>query len=56
VATGKLNTEHTMQAATFCGPDKHFLADWRLPATKADVRLASNLSAADEFMRRTEAP
>lgn len=55
VATGKLNTEHTMQAATFCGPDRHFLQAWAPPATKADNRLNSNLSAADEFMRRTEA-
>ena len=54
VATGKLNTEHTMQAATFCGPDKHFLQTWSPPATRADIRLNSNLSAADEFMRRTE--
>jgi len=54
VATGKLNTEHTMQAATFCGPDKHFLQTWSPPATKAEVRLNGNLSAAEEFMRRTE--
>lgn len=54
VTTGKLNTEHTMQAATFCGPDKHFLQPWTPPATKAEVRLNGNLSAAEEFMRRTE--
>lgn len=52
-ATGKENTEFVMQAATFCGPDKRFLESWALPATKADNRLASNLSAADEFMQRT---
>lgn len=54
VATGKLNTEYTMQAVRFVGPEKPFLETWAPPPTKADVRLASNLSAADEFMRRTE--
>lgn len=53
-ATGKLNTETVKQAATFCGPGKPFLDDWTPPATKADVRLAGNLDAAAEFMRRTE--
>jgi hypothetical protein len=43
-----------MQAATFCGPEKPFLKPWALPATKADVRLAGNMGAAAEFMRRTE--
>jgi hypothetical protein len=52
--TGKEGTEYVKQAATFLGPDKPFLESWAPPATKADVRLASNLSAADEFMRRTE--
>lgn len=53
--TGKVGTEYVMQAATFCGPDKRFLEDWRPPATKADVRLGSNLDAAAEFLRRTDA-
>lgn len=52
--TGKTGTEYVKQAATFLGPDKHFLEAWGAPPTKADVRLASNLSAAQEFMRRTE--
>lgn len=54
-ATGKLNTETVKQAATFVGPGLPFMEPWALPATKADTRLAGNLSAADEFMRRTEA-
>jgi hypothetical protein len=53
-ATGKERTESVLQAATFVGPSKHFLNPYELPATKADARLAGNLSAADEFMRRTE--
>ena len=54
-ATGKIGTEYVKQAATFLGPDKFFLQPWTLPSSKADMRLAGNLSAADEFMRRTEA-
>jgi len=53
-ATGKERTEYVMQAKTFFGPGLHFLEPWDAPATKADRRLAANLSAADEFMRRTE--
>lgn len=52
--TGSEGTEYVKQAATFLGPDKHFLEPWTPPATKADVRLKSNLSAAEEFLRRTE--
>lgn len=53
-ATGKIDTETVRQAATFVGKGKGFLEPWTLPATKADTRLAGNLSAAAEFMRRTE--
>jgi len=53
-ATGKERTDFVLQAATFVGPSKHFLNPYELPASKADARLANNLSAADEFMRRTE--
>lgn len=52
--TQKLGTEFVKQAATFLGPDKPFLQPWSAPATKADARLSNNLSAAEEFMRRTE--
>lgn len=52
--TGKIGTEYAKQAATFLGPDKPFLQPWTTPASKAETRLASNLSAAEEFMRRTE--
>jgi len=53
--TGKVRTEFVMQAARFCGPSKPFLEDWTPPASRADVRLASNLDAAADFMRRTDA-
>lgn len=52
--TGKTGTEYVKQAATFLGPGKPFLESWNAPATKADVRLQSNLSEADKFMLRTE--
>lgn len=35
-ATGKVRTEHVMQASTFLGPEKHFLADWDLPPPAAN--------------------
>ncbi len=50
-ATGKENTEHVMQAATFCGPEKTFLDAWPTPAGRAEIRLQGNLAAADEFVR-----
>jgi len=50
----KERTEFVKQAATFLGPDKPFLQTWDAPATKAEIRLVSNLTAGDEFMRRTE--
>jgi len=31
-STGKINTEYVMQAATFFGPEKHYLNDWEIPA------------------------
>jgi uncharacterized protein YdaU (DUF1376 family) len=52
--TGKTATEFVMQASRFLGPGKPFLELWNAPATKADNRLRGNLSAAEEFMRRTE--
>jgi len=30
-ASGKLNTEFVMMAATFFGPDEHFYEEWKLP-------------------------
>ncbi len=52
--TQKIGTEYVKQASTFLGPSKPFLQPWNLPATKAEVRLTGNLTAAQEFMRRTE--
>jgi len=50
VATGKLNTEYAMQAATFCGPDKHFLLPWHAPPKPetASERILRTLNGTDE--------
>jgi hypothetical protein len=53
-STGIVGQQFVKQAVTFLGPEKHFLQDWAIPPSKADVRLGQNLSAADEFMRRTD--
>jgi hypothetical protein len=44
-SAGKLNTEFVMQAATFLGPDKQFMRDWRAaetPATRAAAKRAES--------------
>lgn len=56
VVTEKAGSEFVKQACTFLGPDKPFLLPWAAPPTKADRRLGANLSAAEEFMRRTQIP
>jgi hypothetical protein len=53
-ATEKTGTEFVKQAATFLGPDKHFLLPWDLPATKAEVRLSKNISAAEQWLRDSD--
>lgn len=35
--TGKLGTEFVMMAATFFGPDQHYLNDWAPPEPEKDV-------------------
>lgn len=55
LATAKVGTQFVLAPHKFfSAPDRPWLQPWDLPATKADTRLAGNLSAADEFMRRTE--
>lgn len=49
-ATDRVGTEFVMQAATFCGPDKHFLEDWQPPATKSERRQDKNIEAALQFL------
>ncbi len=49
-ATDRIGTEYVMQAATFCGPDKHFLEPWQPPATKSERLQDQNIGAAHEWL------
>jgi hypothetical protein len=55
-AKSSVGTQYVLSPAKFFarGPMPKFLEPFPLPATKAETRLAGNLSAAEEFMRRTE--
>ncbi len=51
-ATGKINTETVMQAATFCGPDKPFLQDWVTPAkTRMTLEQANRICIRENNLR-----
>lgn len=43
--TAKTGTEFVMQAATFCGPEKHFSEPWEPPPTKSEARQDKNIDA-----------
>ncbi len=49
-ATDRIGTEFVMQAATFCGPDKHYLEPWQPPATKSELRQDKNIDAAKSWL------
>lgn len=54
-ATGKIGTQFVMAPTKFfSAPDEPWNQSWDLPASKGDARLAGNISAAEEFIRRTE--
>lgn len=55
-ATEKEGTEFVMMAATFCGPEKHFLEPWTPPKNKAERRQGENVSAAQAFLEDSNAP
>ena len=48
-AAGKTGTEFVMQAATFLGPEHHFLEAWAPPASKAEAVYERNAQRAKEF-------
>ncbi len=50
-ATDKISTEYVMQAATFCGPDKHYLEPWQPPATKSERLQDKNIDAGRDFLQ-----
>jgi len=43
-------TEFVLQAATFCGPDKHFLEPWELPRTKSERQQDKTIGAGQAFL------
>lgn len=50
IATDKLRTPYVMQAATFFGPEKHYLEPWDIPATKSERIQDKNIAAAMDFL------
>ena len=44
-AVGKAGTEFVMQAATFCGPDRHYLEPWTPPPSKSQTKQDANVAA-----------
>jgi len=46
----RTGTEYVQQAATFCGPEKHFLEPWDPPLKKSDIQRDKNIGAGQEFL------
>jgi hypothetical protein len=55
-ATERVGSEFVKQAATFLGPDKHFLERWTPPPSKTQVRQDANVAASLEWLEKTDAP
>lgn len=45
-ATGATGTAFVKQAATFCGPDKHYLEAWKPPPNKGELLVGKNVDEA----------
>ena len=54
-ATGKQGTEYVKQASSFLGPDKPFLLSWDAPATRAEIKQNSTISAAQRWLEQSNA-
>ena len=52
--TGKEGSEFVMQAATFVGPEKHFLESWELPATDSSGKTKGQIATPKSFMINTQ--
>ncbi len=50
-ATERTGTEYVLQAATFCGPDKHYLEPWEPPRTKSERLQDKNIDAGRDFLQ-----
>ena len=53
-AADKAGTEYVMQAATFLGPEQHFLEAWDPPPSKAERLYQRNLQHGINFLERDE--
>ncbi len=49
-STNCTGTEFVLQAATFCGPEKHFLETWLPLRTKAKLRQDKNIGAGQAWL------
>lgn len=49
-ATERIGTEFVLQAATFCGSDKHYLELWQPPATKSERLQDKNIAAGQAYL------
>ena len=49
-AEGKAGTQFVMQAATFLGPERHYLEAWDPPLSKADALYQRNRQAAADWL------
>ena len=53
-ATGKTGTEYVMQAATFLGPEQHYLEPWASPPSKSETLELKNRQHAVDFLERDD--
>jgi len=51
--SGKAGTPYVLQAATFLGPDKHFLEPWIPPSSKAQIRQDENITAVQTWLENS---
>lgn len=51
---GNEGTQYVKKAATFLGPDKHFLQPWEPVRNKTEKQVDSNISVSQQWLRDTE--
>ena len=49
-STDLTGTQFVLQAATFCGPEKHYLEPWQPPRTKGERLQDKNINAGQAFL------
>ncbi|MDE2104102.1 MAG: hypothetical protein KGL39_43090 [Patescibacteria group bacterium] len=53
-ASESVGTQYVKQAASFVGPDKHFLSAWSPPPSKAQLKQDANLDAARQWITESD--